>query len=106
MAKYLVTVTYAPEGAKALLKDGGTKRRAVVESLAKSIGGKLESFYFAFGGDDAFCIVEAPDNASMAAIALNVNSSGIASVRTTLLLSPEDLDEAAKKKVTYSPPGR
>jgi uncharacterized protein with GYD domain len=106
MAKYLLEVSYLPEGAKGILKDGGTKRRQVVEAAIKANGGKLEAFYFAFGKNDAYLIVDMPDHVSVAATALVVNASGAASVRTTVLLTPEEIDQASKKKVTYTPPGR
>jgi uncharacterized protein with GYD domain len=106
MTKYLLEVSYGPDGAKGLLKDGGSKRRQVVEGLVNTNGGKLEAFYFAFGKKDAYVIVEAPDHATAAAMALVVNASGAASVTTTVLLTPEEIDKASKKNFSYSPPGR
>ncbi len=53
MAKYMLQVNYSNEGAKGVLREGGTKRRSVAEKAAKSVGGKLGSFYFAFGDTDA-----------------------------------------------------
>jgi len=105
MAKYLWEVSYRPEGAKGILKDGGTKRRQVVEAAIKAHGGKLGAFYFAFGKNDAYLIADVPDHVSVAAVTLVVNASGTASVRTTVLLTPEEIDQASKKSVTYSPPG-
>lgn len=106
MAKYLLEVSYMPEGAKGLLADGGTKRRQVVEAAIKANGGKLEVFYFAFGKHDAYLIVDAPDPVVVAALNLAVNASGAARIRTTVLLTPEEIDQASKKNVTYAPPGR
>jgi uncharacterized protein with GYD domain len=106
MAKYLWEVSYGPEGARGILKDGGTKRRQVVEAAIKAQGGKLEAFYFAFGESDAYLIADVPDPVSVAAVALVVNASGAASVRTTVLLTPEEIDRAAEKSVTYTPPGQ
>jgi uncharacterized protein with GYD domain len=105
MAKYLWEISYRPEGAKGILKDGGTKRRQVVEAALKALGGKLEAFYFAFGNNDVYSIGELPDHASVAAVTLAVNASGTASVRTTVLLTPEEIDQAAKKNVSYTPAG-
>src|SRR5262249_36106718 len=68
MAKYLFQVSYTAQGAQGLLKRGGSKRRAAAEQAAKSAGGKIESFYFAFGDADAFVIAEVPDQASASAI--------------------------------------
>ena len=106
MPKYLVQANYVGEGVKGLLKEGGTGRRAAVEKLIKSLGGTLEAFYYAFGETDAYVIAELPDNASMAAIALTVSASGAATVKTTVLMTPEDIDEAAKKTPSYRPPGQ
>ena len=105
MPKYLIQASYTSEGAKGVLAEGGTKRKSAVEKAAKSVGGKLESFYFAFGDTDAYVIIDAPDNASVAAVALLVGSSGAASTRTTVLLSPAEIDEAAKKTPVYRAPG-
>jgi uncharacterized protein with GYD domain len=106
MAKYLLEVSYSPEGAKGILKDGGTKRRQVVEAAITANGGKMEAFYFAFGTSDAYLIVDAPDQISLIAQNLAVNASGAASIKTTVLITPEEVDQAAKKTVTYTPPGR
>lgn len=105
MAKYLLEVSYLPDGAKGILKDGGTKRRQVVETAIKANGGKLEAFYFAFGKNDAYLIVDVPDPISVAATNLVVNASGTARVKTTVLLTPEEIDQASKKSITYTPPG-
>jgi len=106
MPKYLYQVSYAAEGAKGLLKDGGSKRKAAAEALVKSVGGKVEAFYFAFGQTDAYVIVDLPDNASAAAGALVVSATGAISLKTTVLITPEEMDAAAKKSVSYSPPGK
>ena len=105
MAKYLITASYTAEGAKGVLKDGGSKRRQAAEQVVKSAGGKLEAFYFAFGPDDAYIIIDAPDHATVAATSLGVSASGAVRTRTTVLLSPEEIDQASKKSVTYKPPG-
>lgn len=105
MAKYLVMASYTAEGAKGLLKDGGTKRRQAAEQAIKSAGGKLEAFYFAFGDSDAFVIIDAPDHASVAAASLAINASGAVRSRTVVLLTPEEIDQATKKRTTYTPPG-
>jgi len=106
MAKYLIEVAYTSEGAKGLLKDGGSKRRQAAEQAIKSGGGKLEAFYFAFGSRDAFVVVDAPDHASIVATSLAINASGAVRTRTTVLLTPEELDQASKKGVRYTPPGQ
>lgn len=106
MPKYLITASYTAEGVRGLAKDGGTKRRQAAEAAIKSAGGKLEAFYFAFGGHDAYIVIDAPDNASVAAASLAVNASGAVQASTVVLLTPEEMDQAAKKTVAYTPPGR
>ena len=105
MAKYLLTASYTAEGAKGVLKDGGTKRRQAAEAAIKSAGGKLEAFYFAFGESDAFVIIDAPDHASIAAASLAINASGAVHTKTVVLLTPEEIDQAAKKGTKYTAPG-
>ena len=106
MPRYLLQASYTTEGIRGLLKDGGSKRRAAAEQAIKSLGGRLEVFYFAFGDTDAFVIAEAPDNISAAAVALAIGASGAVHAKTTVLLTPEEMDQATKKTVSYSPPGR
>jgi len=106
MAKYLVQANYVREGVKGLLKEGGSSRRAAVEKLIKSGGGKLETFYYAFGETDLYVIMDMPDNASMTALALTVAASGIINLKTTVLMTPEEIDTAAKKTPIYRPPGQ
>lgn len=106
MSKYLVQVNYIGEGIKGLLKEGGTSRQAVVEKLVESMGGSLESMYFAFGETDVFIIADLPDHSSMAAVALLASSSGAVTVKTTVLMTPEEIDVAAKKTPIYTPPGQ
>lgn len=106
MPKYMLRVNYTAEGAKGLIQDGGSKRRSVAQKAAESVGGRVESFYFAFGDTDAFVIADLPDAASAAAIALTVSASGGASVHTTVLMTPEEVDGATRKSPMYSAPGR
>jgi uncharacterized protein with GYD domain len=105
MAKYLITASYTAEGAKGVLKDGGTKRRQAAEAAIKSAGGKLEAFYFAFGESDAFVIIDAPDHATVASSSLAINASGAVRTKTVVLLTPEEIDQASKKGTTYKAPG-
>lgn len=105
MAKYLVQGSYLGEGVKGLLKDGGTARRQAVEQLASSLGGSVESFYYAFGDTDVFAVIDVPDNVSATAAALTAGASGLVSVKTTVLITPEEVDEAVKKSPSYRAPG-
>jgi uncharacterized protein with GYD domain len=106
MAKYLIKASYSTDGIKGVMKEGGSARVTAVKALLKSMGGKVEAFYFAFGDTDAYIIAELPDNASAAAIAAAVGASGsLSSYETVVLLSPAEMDEAAGKVVKYRPPG-
>ena len=108
MPKYLLEVSYTAQGTQGLLKDGGTKRRAAATAGVASLGGTIEAFYYAFGKHDVVVIVDVPDAQSAAALSLALGASGAVSVRTTALLTAEDLDAAAGKAATanYTPPGR
>jgi uncharacterized protein with GYD domain len=102
----MLKVSYTAEGVKGVLKDGGTARKRAAEAAVKSTGGTLESLYFAFGDDDVFCIIDAPDNASVAAASMAIGASGLVRATTVALLTPEEIDQAVKKTVAYTPPGR
>jgi uncharacterized protein with GYD domain len=105
MPLYLWKVSYSPDGTKGLIKDGGTKRRDFVKQMVERLGGKVHSFYFALGDADVVGIAEFPDQATAMALSLAVNGSGAAQLRTTLLITPEEVDAAAKKQVGYRAPG-
>jgi uncharacterized protein with GYD domain len=105
MPKYLIEASYTAEGAKGLTKTGGTARRAEVQKMVESLGGRLEVFYFVFGENDVHVILDLPENLTAAAISLGVMSSGAARIRTSVLLTPEEIDQAVKKPVDYRPPG-
>ncbi len=106
MAKYLIEASYTVEGLKGLLKDGGTGRKKAIEATLKSVGGKLEALYFAFGKSDVFLLIDMPDNVSTAAVGLTVAASGSVRSRTVVLLTPAEIDQAVKKAVSYRPPGK
>lgn len=104
MPKYLAVASYTSEGIKGLTKAGGVSRRTVVDKLLKSLGGHLEAFYFAFGENDAYLILDVPDNLTAAAISLAVAGAGATRMKTIELLTPEEIDQAMKKHVHYEPP--
>jgi uncharacterized protein with GYD domain len=106
MPKYLIQASYTVDGIQGLLKDGGSKRKAAAEQAIKGLGGRIEAFYFAFGDADAVVIADAPDNQSAAAVSLAVTASGAVRTKITVLLTPEEMDQATKKSVSYRPPGR
>jgi uncharacterized protein with GYD domain len=106
MAKFLLKVCYSAEGVKGVMKEGASTRVAFIDQLVQGIGGKVESFYFAFGGVDVYVIVDLPDNATAIALATTVgSSSAISSYDTVVLLTPAEVDAAAKITVAYRPPG-
>jgi uncharacterized protein with GYD domain len=106
MSKYLIKASYSPEGMKGVMAKGGTARVDAIEKLVAGVGGSLESFYFAFGGDDAYIILDAPSHEAMAAVAGTVTSTGVlSSYETVVLLTADQLDAASKLSVSYTPPG-
>ncbi len=106
MAKYMVAGSYTVEGIKGVLKEGGTGRRKAVESALKALGGHLESFYFTFGANDVFGVADVPDNVTAAAFAMAIGATGTIRITTTVLLTPEEVDQAAKKTVAFRGAGQ
>ena len=106
MPKYLLQASYTAEGARGLLKEGGSKRRAAVDKALKALGATVECFYYSLGEHDVYLIIDAPNNVTVAAISLAINASGTVKGRTTVLLTPEEIDKATKKTVDYRPPGK
>jgi uncharacterized protein with GYD domain len=108
MAKYLIQGSYTAEGVRGLLKEGGVARRLVVRQLIEKLGGKLEAFYYAFGGDDIYAIVELPDNVDSLAVSMAVTAGGSFHAGVVVLLTPEEVDQATKKAATlgYRAPGQ
>ena len=106
MPKYMIQASYVGEGLKGLLKEGGTKRRDTVAQVIEGMGGTLESFYYAFGDYDVVGVADMPDNVSSVAFSLMINASGVISAKTTVLLTPEEIDQATKLTVDYRPPGQ
>jgi uncharacterized protein with GYD domain len=105
MPKYLFQTSYAPEGVRGLLKEGGSSRVPYLRGLVESVGGKMEALYWAFGETDTYMIVEVSSNETAAALALSVSASGAGRVKTTVLLTPEEIDAAVKQKVSFRAPG-
>jgi uncharacterized protein with GYD domain len=105
MPKYLLEATYTLDGVRGVVAKGGSARKAAAAAAAKSVGGRLESFYFAFGGTDVFAVADLPDNTAAAALALAVTAGGGVTVRTVVLLTPDEVDAAAEQNVKYTPPG-
>ena len=106
MPKYLIQGSYSGQGLKGLLEEGGSKRREAAEQATKGVGGRLEAFYYAFGNDDFVIIVDLPSNVDASALSLTVNASGAVKSRMTVLITPEEVDQATKKTVKFRPPGK
>lgn len=106
MASFLVQFSYTEQGLKGLLKEGGSKRLEVVEQLIESAGGKLLAFYYSFGDYDGFAIAEFGDNVDVTTVAVVVGASGAVTTKTTVLLTPEEVDQAVQKSAKYRPPGQ
>ncbi len=109
MSKYLIRASYTSQGIQGVISEGGTARRAAFDAAAASVGGVVESLYFAFGEDDLYVIVDVPDRANVTALMLVIAAAGAVSCHTTVLLTPEEIDEAAEAAqgamVDYTPPG-
>ena len=105
MPKYLVQASYTGDGVQGLRKEGGSARRSAVDAACKSVGGKLEAFYYAFGDTDVVTILDLPDNTTAAGVALLIGASGRVNIKTTVLLTPEEIDAAVKVGGDYRPPG-
>ncbi len=103
MSKYLIAASLTQDGVKGTLAEGGSARRAVVTRLFESIGGTVEAYYYAFGDDDVVVLVDAPDHVTAAAASMTVAAAGVGRVRTTVLISPEEMDEVAKKSPLFRP---
>jgi uncharacterized protein with GYD domain len=106
MPKYLICSTYTKEGVKGLLKDGGTKRVEATKRAVESLGGTLEAFYFAYGDNDAYFIVDQPNNVNAVGGVLIANASGAVKLKTTVLITPEEVDQAVKITMDWRPAGQ
>lgn len=105
MSRYLIEASYTPEGLKGVLAKGGTARREAIEKMLTDVGGTVESLDFAFGDNDVILIIDVPDRVSVAAVAMTVGAAGGATCKTTVLLTPEEIDQAAGIKASYRTPG-
>jgi uncharacterized protein with GYD domain len=103
--KYLIEASYGSEGVRGVAQKGGSARSEIIEQLIASMGGKMESFHFAFGDADVYVIAELPSDEAVVALALAINQSSATKIRTVVLLTPEQVDAAAKMVPEYQPPG-
>jgi uncharacterized protein with GYD domain len=105
MPKYLIIANYSPEGMKGVLREGGSERRKIIADMARNLDGELESFYYAFGKEDVYSVVDLPDNVTAAAMAAHISAGGMARCEVVVLVTPEEMDKAARTKMYYRPPG-
>lgn len=105
MAKYMLRVNYTLDGIRGVAAQGGSARKAAAAAAIKSVGGKMESFYFAFGGTDVYLVADLPDNTAAASVALAVVVAGGVTCETVVLLTPDEIDAAVGTTVKYKPPG-
>ena len=106
MALYLGRFSYTPEALRGMMENP-TDRGAAAREVAESLGGKLLGFWFCFGESDGAYLMEAPDNATAAALAMAIGASGaISNVETTVLMTAEEAQDAMRKAstATYHPP--
>jgi uncharacterized protein with GYD domain len=106
MPKFLIQARYTTDGIKGLVGDSASGRRADVQAAVKAVGGTLEAFYFTFGDDDVVCILDLPSNIAAAAIAVTTSGSGAVRIRTTPLLTVEEVDQALEIQTQYRAPGQ
>ncbi|MGH3118292.1 MAG: GYD domain-containing protein [Gaiellales bacterium] len=107
MPLYLTKFSYTPETWAKLIKNPQNRRKAA-QPYIESVGGKLHGFWYAFGSHDGYNLWEAPDNVSMASVALAISSGGaLRSFDTTVLMTVDETLEALRKAegVQYRPPG-
>jgi uncharacterized protein with GYD domain len=105
MPRYLYKVSYSVDGLRGVMKEGAASRAGFIETLVANLGGKMESFHFAFGPTDVYVISELPDDTTAAAVAMAVGASGVGSIETVKLLTPAEADAARGIETGYRPPG-
>jgi uncharacterized protein with GYD domain len=106
MSRYMIEASYTREGIQGVIKEGGSGRKDALGKMVADLGGTLEALYFEFGEDDVIVIADLPDNVTAAAIGMTVGASGGATTKTTVLLTPEEIDAASHKSVGYRAPGK
>jgi uncharacterized protein with GYD domain len=104
MPRYLIEASYSVEGTRGLIKEGGTARHAAVQKMVDHLGGRLEAFYFGFGENDVYILLALPANVAAAALSLTVAATGAVRTKTTVLLTPEEIDQAVQTPVDYEAP--
>ncbi len=96
MSRYLVQAKYTESGLRGILNEGGSKRAEVIGNVIRTLGGSVESFFYALGETDVFVVINLPDHVNACAFSIATNASGAVAVKTTVLLTPEEVDEATQ----------
>ena len=107
MPLYLTRFSYTPETWARMIGNPEDRRKAAEEYI-ESVGGKLHGFWYAFGEHDGYNLWEAPDNVSMAAVALAISGGGaLSTMETTVLLTVDETLESLRRAqdVGYRVPG-
>jgi uncharacterized protein with GYD domain len=107
MPLYLTRFSYTPQTWARLIERPEDRRKAA-QAYVESVGGKLHGFWYAFGAHDGYTLWEAPDNASMAAVALAISAGGaLDSHETTVLMTVDETIDALRvaQQIQYEPPG-
>ncbi|MYE23177.1 MAG: GYD domain-containing protein [Gammaproteobacteria bacterium] len=105
MGKFLIQANYTQAGLTGLQREGGTSRRAALTATVESVGGTVEALYYAFGEWDVYLIVDLPDETAATALSIAIGAAGALSLKVTVLVTPESVDDAIAKSVAYRPPG-
>jgi uncharacterized protein with GYD domain len=106
MPKFLFETSYTTDGLRGLMKDKAAARRLANERLLESVDGKLEAFYYVMGDRDVIAIVDLPNAEAAAAISFAGMATGLTRVRTTPLLTVDEVDRALARKLTFRGPGQ
>src|SRR5690242_20286923 len=106
MAKYLAIASYTADGLRELAAHGARARIDASKKLVAEAGGSIESFYYAFGSDDAFIVCDLPDDVAAAATAIAAGTSGVVVSRMVPLLTAEEIDQALSKNLRLAGPGQ
>ncbi len=96
MSRYLVQAKYTENGLCEILNEGGSKRAEVMARVIRTLGGSVESFFYALGDTDVYVVINLPDNLNACAFSIATNASGAVAVKTTVLLTPEEVDLATQ----------
>ncbi|MFD2764336.1 GYD domain-containing protein [Micromonospora eburnea] len=106
MPKFLLESTFTIDGVRGLVNDGGSKRAEVIREAVAAIGGRTESVHFSFGKYDTYVVCDLPDHKTAAALTIAIRAAGGVHTRITPVLTPEEVDEATRMKLTYQAPGK